>query len=54
MNEKWRLTELRVICIVAGEWGKMTQQLPGLILFVKLAINSQNIGFQWVIKGPKS
>jgi len=31
-NERWSLTELRVIYTIAGEWGKPTCQLLGLIL----------------------
>jgi hypothetical protein len=31
LNKRWRLLELRVICAVAGEWGKPTCNLLGLI-----------------------
>jgi hypothetical protein len=31
-NERWNLTELRVSYTIAGEWGKPTCQLLGLIL----------------------
>lgn len=30
-NERRNVTELRVICTIGGEWGKLVSQPPGLI-----------------------
>jgi hypothetical protein len=44
LNERQRLTELRVVCAMAGEWGKLTGQSRALI---PICLNQHDNQKQW-------